>query len=577
MGDLQEEKQVCPRCGYQEGIFYNPQCLAPDTKIGKYLICNVNSQNGESAVYRAWDTVNEQSVLIKEFLPLRIASREEDTKNLQVTTGCETRYKYFKASFEDINKTMMQMAGVDCLIPTLEIIEEHNTAYVVYKYIDLVPLSEYLEKIDGQELWCKAKRYLLPLYNGVSNLHKKGITHQGICPSNIFLDKNQRPYLTGFSISEVRTDKGELDTELFPGFSAPEQYSLESWQGTWTDVYSLAAVTYRVLTGKVPPSASQRLENDTLVPAMDLDFTITENISDAIQKGLEPQAQRRYQNIDEFTEKLLKTDSSNTAVFQLEDEQKIYDVNPDTVHLEAEHSIKQRKVTRLYTVVTMMVTLIVLVVFGATIYKQFAVTPSPIDSDLDTEPEEWIAKINTPKTTIGESNTVPNFWGQDVTDVISNTEYDDKYHFEVQEKYSEELPRGLIIDQNPPEGTVAGKKSTISFTVSKGSEMVDIPQVTNMTQEEAIEILTKRGFQYKVIEGEEEGYEDGTVFRSEPVAFTRVKKSSNEIVILYVAKEEPLVQEPVVKEPTKKIIINPKNLIDDDIEEEPVEKNDAKG
>ena len=72
----------------------------------------------------------------------------------------------------------------------------------------------------------------MPLYNALSHLHKRGITHQGLSPQNIFLDQNLNPYLSGFSLSEIRTAQGELDSELFSGYSAPEQYHLESWQGS---------------------------------------------------------------------------------------------------------------------------------------------------------------------------------------------------------------------------------------------------------------------------------------------------------------------------------------------------------
>lgn len=121
----------------------------------------------------------------------------------------------------DLYQTLAGEKENPCLIPIIQIFEQNATVYVVSEYLGLQTLEEHLQQQGGKESWCRAKRYLMPLYNALSHLHKRGITHQGLSPQNIFLDQNLNPYLSGFSLSEIRTAQGELDSELFSGYSAP--------------------------------------------------------------------------------------------------------------------------------------------------------------------------------------------------------------------------------------------------------------------------------------------------------------------------------------------------------------------
>ena len=71
--------------------------------------------------------------------------------------------------------------------------------------------------------------------------------------------------ITGFCLGAARTARSDLNSQLFDGYSAIEQYGFEGSQGTWTDIYSFGAVLYRTLIGSDPISAKERMSNDRLM------------------------------------------------------------------------------------------------------------------------------------------------------------------------------------------------------------------------------------------------------------------------------------------------------------------------
>ena len=77
----------------------------------------------------------------------------------------------------------------------------------------------------------------LPLLNTLSQLHKKGIIHRGISPETILVDQDNKLWLTGFCIADIRAEGGDAGASLFDGCcGAGTEHSLNSWQGNWTDV-----------------------------------------------------------------------------------------------------------------------------------------------------------------------------------------------------------------------------------------------------------------------------------------------------------------------------------------------------
>ena len=148
-----------------------------------------------------------------------------------------------------------------------------------------------------------------------------------------------------------------------------------------------------------------------------------------------------------------------------------------------------------------------------------------------------------------QTHTVENFVGKKLDDVLYDPKYDPWYYFQTEQEYSETFEKGTIIRQSVSSGTQIGRKTTLTLYVSKGSQQEPLPDLTGRTLEEATAILSQMGKQWKVVEGESDVMQSGSVFRTEPPAGTQLNKGKSEQIILYVASEQPQEQPLEQKEP----------------------------
>lgn len=529
--------------------------LEEGSRVGEYRIVRCLGSNGEGIFYLAQDCIVGDVVQLQEFFPAGIACRCDDADALQPLAGHATEFKYFRASFQDLYRILQQEKENSCLIPIVQLFEQNATVYVASEHLQVSTLEETLRQSGGRQCWCRAKKYLLPLYNSLSSLHKKGITHQGISPENILLDEENRVYWRGFSLLEMRTATGEMEPQLFAGYSAPEQYQPESWRGGWTDLYSIAAVTYRVLTGVVVPDAAVRQQQDRLMEPILLDERIPQNISDALYRALSLKPEERFDSMDAFIAAMLEETTSNTAVFTVE-QPTLTDrtVHLDTVHFQPQESTavlplkeelleeKSRqhqpqekprmKKGSVYLVVTMAATLLVLALGTPRLIR--AISGNWNQASEPASQQEQNVQLSS--GTEQQQHKVDNFIGKKASEVLASDQFEPWYYFETVEQYSEEFAKGVVANQSIQSGTNIGRKTTITLYVSKGSASEPLPQLAGKTPEEAIAILGEMNKQYKIINGSSQAVDEGKIFRTDPQAGTQMKKDSSDVVLLYVAQ-----------------------------------------
>lgn len=530
--------------------------LEEGNRVGEYRIVRCLGSNGEGIFYLAQDCIVGDVVQLQEFFPAGIACRCDDADALQPLAGHATEFKYFRASFQDLYRILQQEKENSCLIPIVQLFEQNATVYVASEHLQVSTLEETLRQSGGRQCWCRAKKYLLPLYNSLSSLHKKGITHQGISPENILLDEENRVYWRGFSLLEMRTATGEMEPQLFAGYSAPEQYQPESWRGGWTDLYSIAAVTYRVLTGVVVPDAAVRQQQDRLMEPILLDERIPQNISDALYRALSLKPEERFDSMDAFIAAMLEETTSNTAVFTVE-QPTLTDrtVHLDTVHFQPQESTavlplkeelleeKSRqhqpqekprmKKGSVYLVVTMAATLLVLALGTPRLIR--AISGNWNQASEPASQQEQNVQLSS--GTEQQQHKVDNFIGKKASEVLASDQFEPWYYFETVEQYSEEFAKGVVANQSIQSGTNIGRKTTITLYVSKGSASEPLPQLVGKTPEEAIAILGEMNKQYKIINGSSQAVDEGKIFRTDPQAGTQMKKDSSDVVLLYVAQD----------------------------------------
>jgi len=520
----------CPHCGYQSSKYFSREFLPPRTELaGRYLVGKLQRHNGEGASYIGYDLEEDLKIMISEYLPLTLASRNESDGSVTAKNGREAQFKALRDDFMENARLIRQLcekaAGI---MPVLDIFAENGTAYVIYRYIQAVPLAEYLLENGGEISWPLAKPMIMPLLKTLTTLHQKGAIHRGISPETLLVDSKGKLWLSGLGVSAVRTGYSELDCELFEGYAAPEQYAANGWQGTWTDVYAAGAVLYRMLTGTMPLSAEIRKQKDSLYPANMLNHSIPENVSDAIDSAMLVAADKRTQNVEKLVAGLLEATDSNTAIFDARE----YGKTEEPAEKSRRKGIRDWPFplrVMLYTSIALgsVMVIVYFAVIKPSMNKSTESVPSSdMESSLD-EPSE-------PET---QGTPVPNFSGQFLQKVMNNPEYQEKYTFIVKEEYNEDdIPAGVIYDQSPSAEVPMLNKGSVILYVSKGSQVTKMPYLVGSTLELALRTLESMNIYYDVITQEDENAEPGLVIKTSLEPGDNVTKEKD-VVYLYVNKK----------------------------------------
>ena len=271
----------------------------------KYQIKKVLGQGGFGITYLAYDQTLQQNVAIKEYFPVKIVSRLGNTLRkgqgeyeLSATAmvypqnGQEEKYLNGMQNFLEEAQVLFGKFDVEGLAAVKDYFEENGTAYIVMEYLSGPTLQEYEKEHKGKISEKQAEILLEPVINALAYIHSIGIVHCDISPDNLIFNKEGQLKLIDFGAAKNKKKEKE-EQYCKGGYTAPEQYLEKEFVGPWSDVYSLCAVWYEMLTGiKVPP-AVERLQKDRL-KNMTMASEVSEQTNNILKKGLSLEIQKRY-------------------------------------------------------------------------------------------------------------------------------------------------------------------------------------------------------------------------------------------------------------------------------------------
>ena len=304
-----ENKGHCPICGYEPSIDAGkfPNSL-PHGSILKerYIVGRVMGQGGFGITYAALDFATKKLVAIKEYLPEVLAGRDSTGS---VRTHSAQRSEDFdqgKLGFLDEANTLVDFKENSHIVNIHDFFEENGTAYFVMEFVRGMSLKKYVKSMGGRLGEEEANRILLPIMNALCEVHAKGIIHRDIAPDNIIVTAQGSAKLIDFGAARYSTgEKSQsLDVILKHGYAPKEQYTRRGKQGPFTDVYAMAATYYFAVTGRVPPDAIDRTEEESLIAPSTLGIELARDTEAALMKALEVQHADRYQSMGEFMQAL---------------------------------------------------------------------------------------------------------------------------------------------------------------------------------------------------------------------------------------------------------------------------------
>ena len=240
--------------------------LSAGRTIGRYEVVSVLGQGGFGITYRARDSQLGREVAIKEYLPLALAVRQDGTTVLPRSTGAAEDFTWGRERFVAEGRTLASLQDAPAIVRVFDFLEANGTAYIVMQLLHGETLDSRLRR-TGPLKPADIDRILWPMLDGLEQVHNAGFLHRDIKPANILLDDAGNPTLIDFGASRAAiAGRSTALTAIFtPGYAAAEQMT-SAKQGPWTDIYGLAATLYHAITGQTPPSAFDRMLDDTYEP-----------------------------------------------------------------------------------------------------------------------------------------------------------------------------------------------------------------------------------------------------------------------------------------------------------------------
>lgn len=238
-----------------QGSYHLPQ----HTVLGEdYTILRVLGQGGFGITYLAQDKVLNCEVVIKENLPTQFAGRDSTTLQVQPFLSNQANYEWAKKRFLDEARLLARLNHPH-IVRVHRAFDAYNTAYYVMPWIGGKELGSALrEQADGT-----TEAVLLPilrqLLNALSYLHSYNLLHRDIKPSNILLTADGVPVLIDFGATRAMVSERSQTLLESPGYTPFEQIQSHGRTGPWTDLYSLGATFYQLITGELPPRSSDRM------------------------------------------------------------------------------------------------------------------------------------------------------------------------------------------------------------------------------------------------------------------------------------------------------------------------------
>jgi serine/threonine protein kinase len=237
--------------------------LPAGTLIGRYQVASVLGQGGFGITYLARDTQLGRDVAIKEYLPAALAVRPDGNSVLPRSTEVADDFGWGRSRFIEEGRTLANLHEAPSIVKVFDFLEANGTAYIVMEQLRGRTLEDRV-KAEGPLPPAGLQAILGPLLAGMDKVHQTGFLHRDIKPSNIMLGADGKPTLIDFGAARAAmADRTRTMTAIFtPGYAAPEQFT-SAKQGPWTDIYGLSATLHYAITGSAPPSAFDRLMEDT--------------------------------------------------------------------------------------------------------------------------------------------------------------------------------------------------------------------------------------------------------------------------------------------------------------------------
>lgn len=498
--EYESKEGVCPNCGGRKARAAVESLELPVGTIlsRRYRIGMVTYQDDFETRYMAWDSVLHTRILIKEYFPSEFCTRISGQNSVIVFK--DQRKEQFDAGYQAFLREAKILARCQNFAGVVSILDsfiENGTVYVVQRYIEGKTLAECLR--EGKTYTPEEAVALLSgVMDTLARIHRFGIIHRDIIPENILIDKNNIARITNFGNLRFATTSHSRSLSILvnKGYSPEELYRSRRDKGPYTDVYGMAAVLYRMITGKVPPDSMERRavleqgKKELLQPVSRYVPSVSKSVDIAILNALNEKVEDRTPNMETFLEEL---------------------------HSE---KVKRRKNTMrrrnffkwpLWVKVASICAVVAVVVFAVLLFTNVIGNSVALNRTIQ----------------LGDNMTrVPSIVNVTMERAKVRMEEAELLYGISGKEYSSDVEEDMILSQDTVEGSVVRKMSVIGVVVSGGVEYEEVPPVMGLEYEMALSILERKGFNVEVETDYSDSVAEGHVVSQSLEQGSKVEKGS---------------------------------------------------
>lgn len=285
--------------------------LPPGHRIAEYEIVRVLGAGGFGITYLAFDHRLDGPVAIKEYFPADLATRGDGWRVSATATTKRDVFAWGLDRFLHEARAIHRFRHPN-VVRAHRYLEANGTAYIVMEYIEGESLKAILDRRD--RLSAKEWRpWMEALLEGLAHIHADDYLHRDIKPANIVVRaEDDEPVLIDLGSARIQHRDRTHTQVLTAGYAPIEQYSTGAEQGPPADIYALAAVSYRVLTGSAAPSAPDRVLGDDYEPLAARVLNADAGWLAALDRGLAVRPEDRPQDVNAWSKALGTATRSDT-------------------------------------------------------------------------------------------------------------------------------------------------------------------------------------------------------------------------------------------------------------------------
>ena len=475
----------------------------------RYEILRQVARGGMAEVYLARDQLLDRRVALKVLFP-----------ELSIDRSFVERFRREAQSAANLSHPN--------IVSVYDWGEEDDTYFIVMEYIDGRPLSSLL-RAQGALLADRAASIGADVAAALAFAHRNGVVHRDVKPGNVLLDANDHVKVTDFGIARAANTKENL-TQTGAVMGTATYFSPEQAQGYGvdprSDVYSLGVVLYEMVTGKPPFAGDNPVTiaykhvREEPVPPREMNPAIPAAFEAIVLQAMAKDPDDRYASAEELRADLVRYQQgrpvmANPVVYaeaapppdatmvqpasrsQATTVNRTRAVPPPLAPAPAGPNRTGTYVILLFAMLAALVVLLFLL--GRTL--------GIFGDETSSEPV-----------------TVPNVKGQPADDaerILTGL----GFTVERQEEENE-ADEGVVFDQEPEGDTRQERGSQVVLKVSKGAPDVDVPNVVNSSEEDAITALERLGLQVDTVTESSQTVPVGRVIAQDPRPGTPTPKGS---------------------------------------------------